>query len=179
MAATTVTRANEESVPVTDSDIVIASDRTARWPTSSAPALGEIGGEEAEVLERRGIDAGAAQWVVVAGMSLGGLRQLADFILQYRKLDKVARICVGGTSRSTTPRQTSSNGSSPRSWLRRLTRLPSPSHGWCGRRWTPSVRRVSPWRLYDRRLNTPMNLVLTEAEQQLERSIRGGVGGRR
>ena len=53
-----------------DSDVITTTDHTVA--DEFRATLGEIGGEEAEVLERRGIDAGAAQWVVVAGMTWEG-----------------------------------------------------------------------------------------------------------
>ncbi len=58
-------------------------------------AISEMDGIDAETVQRRGIDASAAQWVVLAGVGAQALQHLFDFLVQYKKLNRVAKIKSG------------------------------------------------------------------------------------
>jgi hypothetical protein len=47
------------------------------------------------IAEKRGLDGGVADWIIAAVAASGGIKPFLDFLLEYRKLDRVTSITLG------------------------------------------------------------------------------------
>jgi len=80
-------------------DLEIAVTATTRAAVDSmSEQLSAIGGDETEVLERRGLGGGAPEWIVVGGIAATSLRHFLNFMLDWKGLDRVRLLTVGDVS---------------------------------------------------------------------------------